>query len=83
MQDRTKHILSVAAAALLATSAAFTDEISYKKMGDDWADTVPGADLCKSGLEQSPINLDLTTIMVSDMMEINGYGYSDFQIESS
>ncbi len=39
---------------------------------------IEGAELCSSGNEQSPIDLNLTEIMVSDKMELNGYGYTDF-----
>ena len=82
MMHERQLLVRVATATLLA-GTALSDKFSYEKMGDDWADTVQGASLCNTGKEQSPIDLDLGTIMVSDMMEINGYGYSDFQIESS
>ena len=54
------------------------DVYNYWKQGRDWADLYPGADLCRDGKEQSPIDLNLEEIMVTDKMEINGYGYVDF-----
>lgn len=51
---------------------------NYWNQGRDWADLYPGADLCRDGKEQSPIDLNLEEIMVTDKMEINGYGYVDF-----
>lgn len=51
---------------------------SYWNQGRDWAEIYPGAELCRSGKEQSPIDLKFDENMVSDKMEINGYGYVDF-----
>ena len=54
------------------------EQPSYKQKGRDWAETVDDAELCGKGREQSPIDLTLEQIEVSDKMEINGYGYVDF-----
>jgi len=51
---------------------------SYLNQGRDWADIYPGAELCRNGKEQSPIDLRVDDTVVTDKMEINGYGYVDF-----
>ena len=53
---------------------------SYEMNGEDWGDNIPGASLCSTGREQSPIDLNLVEIEVSDKMELNGYGYTDFGV---
>ena len=52
----------------------------YSVGGDNWSDTIEGAELCSEGKEQSPIDLSLIEIEVSDKMELNGYGYTDFTV---
>ena len=47
----------------------------YTNKGEDWADTVENAQMCRSGREQSPIDLSTEVFNVSDKMQINGYGY--------
>jgi hypothetical protein len=46
---------------------------NYNNKGLDWAG------LCAKGLEQSPIDLLTEGVVVSDMMELNGYGYEDIE----
>lgn len=56
--------------------------VSYANKGADWAATRDDAEFCGIGLEQSPINIVPLSqeIEFSDMMEINGYGYEDFNV---
>lgn len=55
------------------TLADHHHEFDYVKNGMDWED------LCAKGLEQSPIDLLTEDVGISDMMELNGYGYEDFE----
>ena len=51
---------------------------SYLNMGEDWSETVEGADLCSTGLLQSPIDLNNVGNTDATNMELNGYGYLDY-----
>ena len=65
------------------TAAMAAEPLSYGLKGADWAETVPGAEKCGTGKEQSPINIDPKSqddIDFSDKMELNGYGYQDFSV---
>ena len=62
-----------------ALGQIFDVSFDYSNRGEDWAETVKGAELCKIGREQSPIALDYKNVSYSDKMELNGYGYTDFK----
>ena len=57
-------------------------DVDYRRQGKDWGYRGNDRDeaLCRFGSEQSPIDLTLEQIDVSDKMEINGYGYVDFTV---
>ena len=55
----------------------------YTNQGRDWADIYPDAELCRSGKEQSPIDLIEDETIDTDKMEINGYGYVDFTAQKA
>ena len=64
-------------------SLQFADEIefSYARGGRDWYLLVEDAELCQQGLEQSPIDLMVEDVSISESMELNGYEYVDFDVD--
>ena len=47
----------------------FEYSADYSLAGENWGDTVPGAELCDVGKEQSPIELRLSESTYSSKME--------------
>ena len=56
----------------------FEFSVDYSDSGKNWGAVVPGAELCGTGLEQSPININLSESTNNKRLEQNGYGYSDY-----
>lgn len=56
---------------------------NYLQGGDDWADVVPNAQLCRSGQAQSPIYLSTKNYTFAEKMVIDGYGYERFEIDNT
>jgi len=72
-------MISYVASALLAVTAfgaGGKSAYDYKQNGADWGD-IEGYSLCKTGKEQSPIDLNVD-VDVSDTMKIVGYNYEDY-----
>ena len=67
--------LGLASTIAVVTQAATDKKYVYDNEGADWGEDFP---LCKSGKEQSPINLTIDAAERSEAMELNGYGYRDF-----
>lgn len=65
---------------LLIGAAHASEDIFYINGGEDWPETAENAMTCRSGMEQSPIDLSTSTAdyIFSEKMEINGYGYHHF-----
>ncbi len=77
-------MISYVASALLAVTAfgaGGSTPYDYKQNGADWGD-LEGYELCKTGKEQSPIDLNLD-VDVSDTMKIVGYNYEDYVASAS
>ena len=73
-------MISYVASALLAVTAFGAGgkvAFDYKQNGADWGD-LEGYGLCKTGKEQSPIDITDDS-KDSDTMEIVGYNYGDFK----
>jgi len=60
----------------LICSSVLAGSADYRKNGADWHD------LCSEGKEQSPINLSVNGSSVSDKMQIKGFNYYDFPVNS-
>ena len=72
-------MISYVASALLAVTAfgaGGATPYDYKQNGADWGD-LEGYGLCKTGKEQSPIDLNVD-VDVSDTMKIVGYNYENY-----
>ena len=78
--------VTAAAGIVLAplSEAALSDEIPpYTDEGRDWDRVVDGAEICGRGKEQSPIDLATEEVYLSQKMELNGYGYENFNAVKS
>ena len=58
----------------------FEFSVDYSEAGLNWGSTSLGAELCDTGLEQSPIHLKSADAILSKKMQQNGYGYLNYII---